>query len=292
MTPLNISRKYVKGKCDLKCAYNFDYKDSVAIAIHKGNMIVIEQDDKTPSVTYNKKKYYVLNSAIFCPSIHLFNDKYADAEFMAVHAPTEGGPFLYVYIPIMISTSHGNNATSLITNVIKNISLSANSIGQKVNIGDFNLQKIIPNKPFINYLSPGMESVVFTLIDSIPISASTIKNLKEMISQMSWAPTAKDLYFNSSGPNTTSNVSGEGIYISCNPTGSSTETTEVSYPKNDTEAIDINTILENPNFILLIQMLVAGILFVFICFLFNFLYNLIDGSKTMVANNKAPKKNA
>jgi hypothetical protein len=286
MSPLNISRKYIKGKCDLKCAYNFDYKDSTAIATNKGKMITIKQDDKLPCVLYNKKKYYVLNSCIFSPSIHLYNDKYADAEFMIVHAPTQGGPFLSVYIPIMISTSQPTSASSLITDVIKNVSLSANSNGQKVNIGDFNLQKIVPNKPFVNYVYPGMENIVFTLIDSIPITSPTIDTLKEMISQVTLDREVESLYYNSSGPNSTSNVS-EGIYISCNPTGSSTETTDVTYAKNDNQAVNL---LENPNFIMFLQILAASILFIFVCFVFNYFYNLIDGSKIMTSNNKVPNK--
>jgi len=283
MSPLNISRKYIRGKCDLKCAYNFKYKDSTAIATNKGNMISIEQDDKVASVLYNKKKYYVLNSAIFCPSIHLYNDKYADAEFMIVHAPTEGGPFLYVFIPIMISTAQPTSATSQITDIIKSVSLSANSSGQKVNVGDFNLQKIVPNKPFVNYVSNNMENVVFTLLDSIPITSSTIDTLKELITQISWETSSNELYYNSSGPNSTSNV-GEGIYISCNPTGVSTETTEVAYVKNSIEAIDFNNLIENPNFIMFMQILAASLLFIIVCFIFNSFYNLIDGSKTMIPN--------
>jgi len=288
MSLLNISLKYIIGKCDLKCAYNFNYKDTTAIATNNGNMITIQQDDKVPSVLYNKKKYYVLNSAILCPSIHFYNDKYADAEFMIVHAPTEGGPFLYVFIPIMISTGQPTSATSLITDVIKSISLSANSSGQKVNIGDFNLQKIVPNKPFVNYVSNNMEHIVFTLLDAIPITSSTINTLKDLISQISWETSSNDLYYNSSGPNSTSNV-GEGIYISCNPTGVSTETTDVAYVKDSIEAIDFNNLIENPNFIMLMQILAASLLFIIVCFIFNSFYNLIDGSKTMIPN-KLPNK--
>ena len=84
------------------------------------------------------------------------------------------------------------------------------------------------------------------------------------------------MFYNSSGPNSTSSSLGEGIYISCNPTGNSEETTEVTYEKNDM-AYDIGNIFEDPTFILIMQTIFACLVFILICYIWNYGYNFIDG---------------
>jgi hypothetical protein len=290
MSQINISPNSVRGKCELKCAYNFDYKDVLVTATNSGTSIDLkpQEQESVPSVLYNKKKYSVLTSSILCPSIQLYNGKLADAEFLTVHTSTEGAPLLVVIIPIKISTE-ATPATTMITDVINSVSTSANSVGQTVSIGDFNLTKIFPNQPFINYNYNGIEIIVFPLIEGIPIKSSTIDTLKQIINPRTYITGDVELYYNSVGPNSTSTV-GDGIYISCNPTGVSTETTEVAYLKNEIESIDLSNLLDNKYVKMILLALLLGSVFLVIFFIFNSFFNFIDGSKKIsLANPKAPK---
>ena len=80
---IDISKKNVSGKCDLKCAYNFQYPESNTTAKNQGVLINLSYDNsKTPPVTYNTQKYTVTQIMITSPSLHLFNGATTDAEII------------------------------------------------------------------------------------------------------------------------------------------------------------------------------------------------------------------
>jgi carbonic anhydrase len=276
--PINISRKEVDGKCDLKCAYNFKYTNSSATAINNGEYItVVTEKTSISPVLYNKQKYYPAVIQILYPSNLLYNDKVADAEIIIMHVPETGGKMLVVIIPIKVS-SDSTSATTTITNVIKSVSVSAPSQGEQVVISNFNLENIVPKNPFFNFTGVA-DFIAFSDLNAIPISNSTFDTLKQMVkrNEHSFSKSAINtgLFYNSSGPNTTTTELGEGIYISCNPTGNSVETTEVTY-KNDME-YDMANILEDPTFIVVVQTIIACVVFILIFYIWNYGYKFIDG---------------
>ncbi len=67
---------------------------------------------------------------------------------------------------------------------------------------------------------------------------------------------------------------GDGIYISCQPTGSSEEETAVEYDKNST-SFDFSNVFESPIFKLLIVIIVGCLLFVTIFFGLNSFYKYL-----------------
>jgi hypothetical protein len=276
---INISKKYIEGKCDLKCAYNFKYTNNSAIASNSGNAISVDMESTNElPVLYNKQKYTPTSLRIIYPSMVLYNDKLPDAEIYILHIPEKGGKMLLVLIPIKISTD-STTATIQLTNIIKSVSVSAPSEGGKVTIPEINLQNIVPNKPFFNFdYSTSYDCIAFSYLDAIPISSSNIDTLKKIIKPTTTQFRKKNgggLFYNSSGPNTTTTL-GEGIYISCNPTGNSIDTKEVTYEKNDT-VYDISNILDDPTFILVIQTIIACLVFIVIFYIWNYGYNFIDG---------------
>jgi carbonic anhydrase len=273
---INISRSNIEGKCDLKCSYNFHYKDYTSTAINSGSSIMIKpQETGEPSVTYNKHKYRVFWTTLHTPSTHLYNDKLTDAEIAIIHMPENGGKPLVVNIPIKAS-SETSSASSIITKVINDVATSAPARGNSVGIGGFNIQKIVPSKPYINYDNQKSHNIVFTMIDAIPLSNTTLDKLKQVIQDTTQIATGSGgLYYNSSGPNTTKEL-GDGIYISCNPTGSSTETTEVTYEKEDT-SFDFTKILEDSTFIMIMQIFFACLIFILVCYLWSYGFSFIDG---------------
>lgn len=291
---INISIKNVQGKCDLKCAYNFKYQDSNTTAKNTGVMVQLSYENgSVPPVLYNNEKYEVNNISIVCPSIHMYDSSYADAEIIIEHLATTGGPKFSVGIPIK-SSSETTDATNMLTEIIQTVATNAPVEGESttLNITDFNLQKFVPNKPFFSYTDlEKTEWVVFSLLEYIPLSSSTLGTLKQIIQPFPLPTQGNELFLNSSGPNTVGNV-GDGIYISCKPTGSSEDTTGVEYSTNST-SYDFGNILESPVTKSIFQLLIGCLIFLGIFLGFNYVYDMfVSGEiKTPFKNKNNSKEN-
>jgi hypothetical protein len=272
---IDISKKNISGKCDLKCAYNFQYPESNTTAKNQDVLINLTYDNsKTPPVTYNTQKYTVTGISITSPSLHLFDGATTAAEIIIEHTPVKGGPLFKVGIPIK-SSSESSDASNLLTEIIQSTATNAPSKGESTNlsISGFTLNKIVPNKPYYSYTDKDKNDwIVFGSLEAIPLNNSTIKPLQRIIKPFPLPMTGGKLFFNASGPNSTK--VGEGIYISCKPTGSSSEETEVKYSKN-TPSYDIENILDNPVTKIIFQVIVGCILFVLVLFIFNYIYKFV-----------------
>jgi hypothetical protein len=288
---INISPKNVEGKCDVKCSYQFKYPETNLTAKNNGVFISLSCDNSTnPSVVYNFEKYNVAKMLIVSPSVHLFHNETANAEILIEHDPVLGGPKLFVCIPIKES-SNTTTASSLITDIINDVSTNAPSEGETttINISDFTLENVIPKKPFFSYTgidinNSDAEFVVFGLIESIPLSSVTLSSLSQIIKAFPIKTPGNSLFFNSSGPNSKPD---DGIYISCNPTGSSTDETDVSYSKNSSNN-NLGALLKNPLVQLILQIILGCILFVGIFLALNYAYNAAVDSSIKLPSIKIP----
>jgi len=286
---MNISRQNIKGTCDLKCAYNFKYQESNSTATNNSSFISLSYDNGSVSpVLFNNQKYNVSTINIVSPSIHKFNNKQAAAEIYIEHTSVSGGPLLLVCIPIVSSTS-SSNGSELLTQIIQSVSNNAPSDGDttNLNISDFTLDNIIPNKPFYNYNDYENNSwVVFDISNAIQLSNSVLQNLNKIISSFSMETQGKDLYYNSKGPNSSGNGVGEGIYISCQPTGSSEEETNVSLQKNQT-SYDLNQLfsLNNPLTMIIINILIGLFVCVLVYLFINYGFHYITDKKSSGTTN-------
>jgi hypothetical protein len=284
-TNINISKQNISGKCDLKCAYNFKYSESNLTAKNNGVYIALIPDtEKVPPVTYNNQKYIVSEFIILSPSMHIFNGANAAAEILIEHTPVQGGSPLNVCIPI-ISSSNSSTASNLITEVIQGVSSNAPASGETTNlsINGFTLQDIVPSKPFYSYTSTSDNSdfIVFDITNAIGLNASTITTLQQIITPFPIPTPGGQLFFNSTGPNT-SNI-GEGIYISCQPTGSSEEETAVTYDKNVT-TYDFTDITNNPTAKLIFQIIIGCLLFIVIFMAVSYGYSYIVNGQAKMPN--------
>ena len=277
---IDISKKNVSGKCDLKCAYNFQYPESNTTAKNQGVLINLSYDNsKTPPVTYNTQKYTVAQVIISSPSLHLFNGATTDAEIIIIHTPVKGGPELFVCIPIK-SSSESSDASYLLKEIIDITGTNAPSEGESTNlsISGFTLDKIVPNKQYYSYTDQGTNDwIVFGILDAIPLNSATITTLQKIIKPYPIPMIGGELFINTTGPNSTK--VGDGIYISCKPTGSSNEETTVEYTKN-TPSYDFANILDNPVTKLIFQIIVGCILFIIVFMLFNYIYQFITTGET------------
>jgi len=284
---INISSNNVQGKCDLKCSYNFKYPETNVTAKNNGSMIALTSDNTSTSpVTYNNQKYNVSNILIVSPSIHVFNNSPAAAEFIIEHTPVTTGEQLYVGIPI-ISSSESSDASNFITQIIESVSNSAPAQGEttNINISGFSLDNIVPKKPFFSYTAPGNNSgdwIVFPILNAIPISSSILTTLGKIIKPFPLPTPGNGLFFNSTGPNASDGM-GDGIYISCQPTGSSEEETVVSYNTNTT-SYDLASILNNPITLLVFQVIIGCIVFIITFFALNYAYNYLVSKPIKMPN--------
>ena len=206
------------------------------------------------------------------------------------HEAAQGTTYiLSVGIPFIESTEI-NSATNTITDIVESVAASAPSEGDSVNlnISDFTLQNVVPKKPYFTYTSDtdNTQWIVFGLFDAIPLSKTTLGTLSQLINPFNIATTGGDLFYNSKGPNIIG--AGEGIYISCQPTGSSDEETSVSYT-TDTTSYDI---FNNKNASLIIQIIVWCIIFVILFFILNYAYTYLISDETHLKMNNYLKRNS
>jgi len=280
---INISAKNIAGKCDLKCSYNFKYSESNSTAKNNGIMISLTYDStSTPPVIYNDQKYVVKNISIVSPSSHIFNDVKMPGEILIEHNPVKGGNNLFVCIPLT-SSSESSTASQLITEVIKKVATNAPSVGNStnLNISGLNLQNIVPRKPFFAYSYQTSDYIVFGSLDAIPLSSTTISTLQKIIKPFALPMPGGDLFYNSSGPISGTQI-GDGIYISCQPTGSSEEKIPVDYDKTPTSTvINFSNLINNPIFRLIILILIGCILFIITFYGISVFYSFLtsEGNK-------------
>ena len=229
-------------------------------------------------VVYNEQQYTVDKIAIVSPSIHLFNGVSLPAELIVTHQPVKGGHTLEVCVPMNIS-GDATNASRMVTEVIQKTAANAPSDGDSTHLNmSFNLQSVIPRKPFFTYTEGSADWIVFGELDSIPINTSTAETLTQIIKPYSVATSSVDLFYNAKGP--TSGVSlGDGIYISCQPTGSSTEETAVEYEKTPTSTVDFASLWKNQLFQLFIAVVVGCLLFGLVFYGINSFYTFLSTDK-------------
>lgn len=272
-SPLNISGTNVNGTCDSKCAFNFNYSTTSLVATNNGIQISLQVDEQNiPPVTYNTEQYKVAAIVIRSPSMLLYNGNQAPGEIEIMHEPVNGGNILFVFIPLYESTN-STTASNLITEIITNVASSAPSSGEQttVNISNFTLQDIVPNKPFYSFSFGNIFSCI-AYLKGISLTQTTLSTLSTIITA---GPSSEipqtELFLNESGPN--QKLSGnDEIYISCNPTGSSEATKTVDYTTTTTN--DLTNFINNPQ---VIQVFVGCLLFIVIFFIVSMIFNFISG---------------
>jgi len=287
---INISRENVSGNCDLKCAYNFKYPETSLVAKNDGVMISLTCDKSNrPPVLYNNQKYTVDKFIIVAPSIHNFNGSKASAEVLINHTPDGGGEQFIVCIPIIESTD-SSTASNLLTEIIQGASNGAPAKGEttNLNISGFTLNKIVPKKPFYGYTGVSEldknEYVVFDILDAITLNNKTLSSLTKIIKPFSIPTPGKKLFYNQKGPNQTK--VGDGIYISCQPTGSSEDEIGVEYTKD--ESSDDLFSFSNDSIKIFLQVLFSCVIFLIIFGGIGFAYSKITGNPIQMPTIQKP----
>lgn len=274
-TTINISSQNIYGNCDLKCSYSFKYNKSNLTAKNNGVFISYSHElGNVNPVVYNTQNYNVSKINIYSPSLHKFNSNYTNAEIIIEHVPEIGGELLYVCIPIIASTNT-SDASNIVSQMIQNVANNAPAINEttSLNISQFNLNTIVPVKPFFSYT--GIEGlvgqvVVFGNNNAIPISEIVLGVLSKIIKPFPITIRGGNLFYNTKGPNN-SKVN-EGIYISCQPTGSSEEEKTVTYDKAVKYDLFNLKSMNNPSTMFVFQIIIGFVICILIFLLLNYGY--------------------
>jgi hypothetical protein len=272
---INIAKSKVAGDCNTKCAYSFDYKDCGLTASNDGSLITygIDPVPTVPPVLYNNSQYVPFKIFIIYPSAHKYEGSFVDSELKISHYSVDGIGSLDVYIPIIRSTDT-SSASILVSQMINDVAAKAPKAGNKIahvtGVENFSLNSIIPRAPFYSYSRYGLDNIVFGLSSAIPLSGSILDSkLKKIIKE--WPPSQSDdtktkVYYNGVGPKST--LADQGIYIDCQPTGSSGQV-EVVQAKNP-PIYDLDTILKDPTVFMILQLLMSCLIFIVIYFFISY----------------------
>jgi hypothetical protein len=280
---IDISKEAIQNTCNNKCSYNFKYANSESIvATNSGYFIQLSYDNTTESrIQYNDKKYVVQNIQLFSPSIHLFNGLTTDAEIVVNHTSMSGAADLHVSIPIV--NSSGSTTSSPIQQIIEGVASNAPSDGETTNltIPSFNLDEIIPQTAYYVYQGDSNSilngyNIVFGKQHALSLDTS---KLSSIMKESGLIQTGTNLSYNERGPNTSGSTLNDDIYISCQPTGHSTQ--KVAVDNSGSKPVLKNDFsLKSPVFIF-------GYIFLLILlviFLANVLMNYFTGNKVKIYN--------
>lgn len=283
--PIDISISKITGKCDLKCAYRFNYNNSSCIATNRGDYISISYDkSSSPPVSYNASGYDVQEIRLYIPSLHSYNGSKTDGELVIVHTSNTGAVPLLVCIPIK-SNNTSSISSMFFKTLIDNVASIAPSEGEvtTVNIPKFNLTLFVPRKPFFSYSATEPYQPCSEYVDYIvyaPLQASldmmpdTLTKLQSIIKSNPYdTKSGPNLFYNEKGPTSGGDGSGE-IYIDCQPVGSSDESTEVITDMGSSP-YPISDWLNNP----FIKLLLGSLLFIVILYFVKYLLNMIKPVK-------------
>lgn len=234
---INISPDAVSGRCEAKCIYNYDYPPNSVVKIrHETHFISVEPDPDTTSttspVTYNEAPYNVTKGLLFSPSLHLFNNNKMDAEVMIEHIAVSGGRKLFVCIPVR---KMAGDSSQMLSAVVNGTAKKAPAVSETTTITGtkpLTFNDMLPKGPFFSYTGKyGEETcdfIVYGKLFSLVSSEGDLKTLQDMIKPFHLPMLGEYLFMNSKGANIDGGKKEDGIYINCQPTGTSAETTEVT----------------------------------------------------------------
>lgn len=271
---MNITKSQQIGMCEEKCAFSYKYQTSSnCIASNNKTHISYTYDDQSTEPSYfNNIVYKVENVEIYSPSIHNYNGDKVAAELVIRNYSTNSGAPLLICIPMTDAgiTSEGSNITDqLISQVVKK-PLNNGDPAMQVNIDNYNLNQIIPDKPYFYYFKNDTNYIAFGVMDAIVISNDLLNGLRSLISEPMTvlAPSASEVFYNKEGPMAYGADSMDGeIYIDCQPTGNSRETEEVSFDQPTTTSLNsIDDIVNNP---ILYYLFLSVIIFILIYVIFK-----------------------
>ena len=282
--PIDISLSNITGKCDYKCSFSFQYSNSSCVATNRGDYLSLSYDkSSSPPVLYNNAGYNVEEIRIYTPSLHSYNNSKMDGELIIVHTSNTGANPLLVCIPIK-SNNNSSISALLFKTIVETVANSAPADGESttVALNRFNLNAIVPKKPYFSYsatepyqpCSTPVEYIVYAPLNAaLDMMPETLTKLQSIIQSNPYdIKTGPNLFFNEKGPSIGGADGGE-IYIDCQPVDSSDDQVEVV---TDTSgSISFQDWLNNPA----VKLVLGSLLFIVILYAVKQFLGLVSPTK-------------
>jgi carbonic anhydrase len=280
MATMNISRQNITGVCNLKCDLNYNYPTSNCNASNYGNAISLSYDNTSVApVKYNNVEYNVESVQIVAPSLHAYNGSQVTGEVVINHVSKTGAIPVIIYVPII----PGSISLQMLDDIINQVAAGAPNAGENTSVktSSYTMENVVPKRQFFSYTAMNQERVVFGLTEAVKLNSETIKKLNNLITPQAPIPSGPSLYVNTLGPNK-SNGDGQ-IYIDCQPTGNSEETTTVEDTKTTPDStFNMDDIIKNPIF----AFFLGGAIFFIVIFAFSYILTFITGGTTIIKSSK------
>jgi hypothetical protein len=201
-----------------------------------------------------------------------------------IHHSNTGAYDLLVCIPIKLNNSTSASALFMQA-VINTVSNNAPSEGGQtsVNIPHFNLNTLVPHKPFFSYTAtlpyqPCNSKVEYVVFDTtnayLDIMEDSLNKLYNVISPNPYdVKSGPSLFYNQKGPGS-GGALGNEIYIDCQPVGTSEETSQIV---TDGSGYTTTTqdFLNNPY----VKIILASLLFIVLLYGVKSLLGIFKASK-------------
>jgi hypothetical protein len=184
-----------------------------------------------------------------------------------------------------------NNSSSVSANLFKTVvetmANNAPSDGESttVKVSHYNLESIVPRKSFFSYsatepyqpCSSNVDLLVYApLTACLDISQDTLNQMAAIIASNPYdIKTGPLLFYNEKGPSPYGSGNGQ-IYIDCQPVGQSEETEQVVTDTGSSSGtFDLNSLLNNPTF----KLILGSLIFVLLLYILSHLLGLLKPSK-------------
>ena len=298
ISPIDISNEAVKGKCNIKCIFNFDYHNiTSSVATHRGNYISISGfSTNIDDCFYNTSSYIAKEIRIYSPSIHTFNGNKMDAELCIVNNSLIGETPLLVCIPIQ-QYNVSNNNTQFFQALIDLVSSKAPIEDESVDISSIPISInnfLVSKKPFYTFdavepFQPCLTSMHYVVFEPsthyIEINSNTLATLKELLKATTDNNTTANtkssipIYYNNLGANveTPGGASKDQIYIDCQPisNGNNDESDKSYYVSNTSSNTNTNIMssinIKSPASIIIISTAIFVIVMLCIKYAINYI---------------------
>lgn len=279
--------------CTLKCDLSFDYGDISDLKItNRADHLSLTSTATNKPITYNLSTYNIAEIRIYRQSVNKFNGKNSDGEMIIIHTSNEGKHPVHICVPIKKGNS-SDIATGVLSTVISQASLGANSSGKEVLIQEpefvYNLNDFVPRKPFYMALVNNINYIIFPPSSNtyVYINISDFETLTTITTSKTYTTINPPISYNARGP---SLAKTDEIYIDCQPVGESdnkkTIVTDNGKPALSA-AFNLNTFFSN----VFIQLILGSLVFVIFIVIINKFLDAMS-SKTPTAVLKTAVKNS
>jgi hypothetical protein len=263
--------KNTDNKCNLKCTFNYNYSETTIQAII--NPAKISLKFGTPSIApvkFNDVEYTPIGATIQYPSSTTYNGVRADGELTILHSANMNKN-LIISIPINTSSVSkppvlddiiGQTATLLPKTAYTNLTIPSFSVGAFVPKGTF----------FFADLDKGY-TIYYGLDNTLFMSSESMDKLKQIV--INPAPSdpsiSAELFYNSDGSNLPSEGGADFNFLECDQVYEE----EVAVTDSNSGPSALQTWLQNPTFVLVLEIVVAVI------FILGLLYAAVKGVQSL-----------